>query len=91
MAFYFFKKYIQHIRPCNSESHGLKMQSSSQKKDTSRPRPRHGHKYAKNKLCLSIMMVIRIMQHLSDIWNSVHENVKQTWEKRDAYKKACNS
>ena len=30
-------------------------------------RPRHGHKYTKYKICLCIMMVICIKQHLSNI------------------------
>ena len=33
----------------------------------SRSRLRHGHKYTKYKMCLSIMMVICIKQHLSNI------------------------
>ena len=30
-------------------------------------------------MCLSIMMVVCIKQHLSNIWNSIHEKVKQHW------------
>ena len=46
---------------------------------------RHGHKYNKYKMCLCIMMVICIMvicikQHLSNIWSSIHEKVKQHWD-----------
>ena len=43
-------------------------------------RPWHGHKHTKCKMCLSIMMVIRIKQHLSNIWSSMHEEVKQHWD-----------
>ena len=32
-----------------------------------RPRPRHGPNYTKYKMCLSIMMVICIKQHLTNI------------------------
>ena len=32
-----------------------------------RLRPRHGHEYTKYKMCLNIMMVICIKQHLSNI------------------------
>ena len=42
-------------------------------------------------MCLSIVMVICIKQHLSDIWSSNYEKVKQHWgwaEKRVAYKKS---
>ena len=52
-------------------------------------RPRHGHKYIKYRLCLSIMMAIK--QHLSNIWSSIHEKVKQLWgwvEKSVAHKKS---
>ena len=44
-----------------------------------RPRPRHGHKYTKYKMCLSMMMGICIRQHLSNIWSSIHEKIKQYW------------
>ena len=59
---------------------------------TNGPRPRHGHKHTKYKMCLSIMMAICIKQHLNNIWSSNHEKVKQHWgwlEKSVAYKKAC--
>ena len=35
--------------------------------DINGPRPRHGHKYTKRKMRLSIMMVLYIKQHLSSI------------------------
>ena len=46
-----------------------------------RPRPRHGHKCTKYKYKTyhGIMMVICIKQHLSNIWSSIHEKVKQHW------------
>ena len=43
-----------------------------------KPRPKHGQKY-NYIICLTIMMVICIEQHLSNIWNSIHEKVKQRW------------
>ena len=49
------------------------MKNRSHRYDINRPRPRHGHKYAKFKMCLSKMIVICIMQHVS----SIHEKVKQ--------------
>ena len=55
----------------------LKMKSRPQRYDIYRPRPRHGQKYTQYKMCLSIIMVISIKQHLSNIWSSVHEEVKQ--------------
>ena len=33
---------------------GLKMKNRSHKYDINRPKPRHGHKYTKHKICLSI-------------------------------------
>ena len=43
-------------------------------------------------MCLIIMMVICIKQHLSNIWSSIHGKVKQHWgvvEKSVALSKAC--
>ena len=72
----------------------LKMKNGSSIYDTNRPRRRQGHKYTKYKMCLSIMMVICTKQHLDNIWNSIHEKVKQHWgwvKKSVAYKKSCTS
>ena len=52
------------------------MKNRSYRYDTSRPRSVHGHKYIKYKTSLSIMMVIYIKQHLSNICSSVYEKVK---------------
>ena len=30
-------------------------------------------------MCLSVMMVVSMKQHLSNIWSSIHEEVKQHW------------
>ena len=57
----------------------LKMKNRSQRYDINISRPRHGHKYTKSKMCLGIMMVICIKQHLSNILGSIHEKVKQHW------------
>ena len=43
------------------------MKSRSHRYDINRPRPGHLHKYTKYKMRLSIMMVICIKQHLSNI------------------------
>ena len=53
------------------------MKNRSHRYDIKRPRPRHGHKYTKYKMCLSLMMVTCIKQHLSNILSSVHEKTKQ--------------
>ena len=45
----------------------LNMKNRSSRYDINRPRRRHGHKYTKYKICLDIMMVIFINQHLNNI------------------------
>ena len=57
----------------------MKMKYSSQIYNINRPRLRHVHKHSKYKKCLSMMMLICIKQHLSNIWSSVYKNVKQHW------------
>ena len=52
------------------------MKNRSHRYDINRPRPRHGHKYTKYKMCLSIMMAVCIKQHLRNISSSIHEKVK---------------
>ena len=54
----------------------MKMKNRSHRYNINRPRSRYGHKYDKYKKCLSVMMVICIKQHLSNICGSVHERVK---------------
>ena len=57
----------------------LKMKNRLHRYDINIPRFRHVHKYTKYKMCLSMIMVICIKQHLSNIWSSIHEKVKQHW------------
>ena len=69
----------------------MKMKNKSHRYDINRPRPRHEHKYTKYKICLVIMMVICIKQHLRNISSSIHTTVKQYWgwvEESVAYKKS---
>ena len=54
---------------------GLKMKNRSQRYDVNRLRPRHGHRYNKRKICLS-MMIICIKQHLNNIWSFIHKKIK---------------
>ena len=67
------------------------MKNRSRRYDINRPRPRHGHKYTEEKMCLNIMMAICIKQHQSNVQSSIHEKVKQHTEaefkKIVAYKK----
>ena len=44
--------------------------------DIDRARSSHGHKYSKHKKCLSMMMLICIKQHLSNILSSIQDKVK---------------
>ena len=47
--------------------------------------------YTRYKMCLSIIIVTHIKHYLSNIWNSIHEKVKQLWDwvkKSVAYKKS---
>ena len=62
------------------------------KYDINRPRSRHEHKYSKCKKFLSMMMLICIKQHLSNIWSSIHEklgNTETELNKIKILKKAC--
>ena len=53
------------------------MKNRSYRYDINRPRSSHEHKYCKYKRCLSIMMLIYIKQHLSNIRSSIHKEGKQ--------------
>ena len=44
----------------------LKVKNSSHRYDINRPRLRHGDKYTKYNICLSMMMVMCIRQHQSN-------------------------
>ena len=54
-----------------------------------RTRPLHGYRHTKYKTCLTIMVLICIRQHLSNIWSSIHETLSNTEAdlKSSAYKK----
>ena len=45
----------------------VKMKNRLNRYVINRPRSRNGHKYSKYKKCLSMMMLICIKQHLSNI------------------------
>ena len=68
----------------------MNVKNRSHTYDISRPRSRHGHKYSKYRKCLSMIMLVGMKQHLSNIWSSIHEKVKQDWDREKksvAYKK----
>ena len=45
----------------------LKMKNRSHRYDINIPKPRYGHKFTKYKMCLCMMVVTCIKQHLSNI------------------------
>ena len=55
----------------------LKIKNRSQKYYINRPTSKHGHNSTKYKMCFSITMLICTKQHLSNIWSTIHERVKQ--------------
>ena len=62
--------------------------------DKNRPKSRHGDKYSKYRRCLSIVMLICIKQHLSNIWSSIIKKLSNTEDelkKNVAYKKTCSA
>ena len=59
----------------NGNENEAENENRSSRQDINRPRRRHGHKYTKCKMCLSVIMVICINTHLSHIWSSIHEKV----------------
>ena len=57
----------------------MKMKNRLHRYGINRPRARNEHKYSKCKKCLTKIIFICIKQHLSKIWNSIHEKVKRHW------------
>ena len=49
----------------------MKIKNRSHRYDINRPKPR----YSKYKKFLNMMLLIRIKQHLSNIWSSIHEKL----------------
>ena len=70
----------------------MKMKNKLHRYDKNKSESRQGHKYSKYKKCVSMMMFLCIKQHLSKIWSSIYEKVKQKWgwaeKKRCLYKKS---
>ena len=57
----------------------IKMKNTSHRYNINRLRSRHGHKCSKYKICFSVMMLLCIKQHLTNIWSPIPEKVKQHW------------
>ena len=55
------------------------MKTRSHRYDINRPRSRNEHRYSKYKKYLFMMMLMCVKHHLSKIWSSIHEKVKQHW------------
>ena len=77
------------------EENEAKMKNRLHSYDINRPKPRHGLRYTKYKMCHNKMMVICFRKHLNNIWSSTQENVKHLWcwveAKYFLLKKAFNS
>ena len=58
----------------------MNMKKRSHRYDINRPSSRHGHKYSKYKKYLGMITFVGNKQHLSNIWSSVHEKIKQQWD-----------
>ena len=66
------------------------MKNRLQRYDIKRPMPRQGPSYTKSKMYFSVMMLICIKQHVSNIWRSIHEsNTDAQLKKSVAYRKKC--
>ena len=70
----------------------MKAKKRSHRYGKNEPRSRYGHKYSKYKKCLSMMMLLCIKQHLSNIFSSIFSsklsNIKPELKKTVAYKKS---
>ena len=67
----------------------MNMKNMSQRYDINRHRSRHWHKYTISKMCHSMIILICIKQHPSNIWSWIPKKDKQNWgwvEKSFAYK-----
>ena len=67
----------------------LKMKNGSHRHETNRTRPRHGHKYTKYKMCLSMIMVCAISNTLATSETTLMEklsNIEAELKKSLAYK-----
>ena len=61
----------------NENENEAEYEKIDQRYDINRPTSRYEPKYTKYIMYLSIITGICIKQHLSNIWSSIHEKVKQ--------------
>ena len=62
----------------------MKLENRSHRYVINRPTSRHGRKYSKYITCLTVMMLIFVKRHLSNIWSLVHEKLatlRLSWKK----------
>ena len=68
------------------------IESRSHRCDINRTKSRCGRKHCKYEKCRSMMVLICFKQHLSNIWSSIHDKIKQQWgwveKNRCLYKKS---
>ena len=54
----------------------MKLKYRSHRCDINRRRSVHGNKYSKYKKCLSMLMLVCVKQHLSNVWSWIREKSK---------------
>ena len=69
--------YWENVFCCSGVTMNMKMKNSSYRYGIHRPRPKHGHKYTEYNKCVGMMKLMYIKQHLSNIWSSIQEKVKE--------------
>ena len=78
---FFYLKIIHIVHPgyYSKMKMKIKIKNRFRRYDINRSKSRHGHKNSKCKTFHSMVMLICITQHLSNIWSSIHERFKQNW------------
>ena len=61
----------------NYNGNKVENENRSYRYEKNRPCHRHGHKYTKCNMCVSMVMIICTKQYLSNIVSSDHEKVQQ--------------
>ena len=65
------------------------MKNRSYRYDINRTRFRQGHKYSTYKKYLTMIILICVKQHLSNIWRSIHTTLEAELKKGFLLRKAC--
>ena len=64
------------------------MKNRSYRYDINRTRFRQGHKYSTYKKYLTMIILICVKQHLTNIWRSIHTTLEAQLKKRVPFKKS---